>query len=111
VTFPDQDALNAHVRKMLQRLGTDRKSYVQQMRRFALCAQTLVQPRGDINAALGSFTDAELYGGIWLLLITDIFRSEGGRARFASEVVGLTEEEWKDVLRVTTMVSARYFGQ
>lgn len=109
--LPDRDAINAHVRKMLKRLGTDRKSYVERMRRFALCAQALVQPRGDINAALVPFTDAELYGGMWLLLIADIFRSEDDRARFASEVVGLNEDEWKDVLRITTMVSERYFGQ
>lgn len=66
---------------------------------------------GDINVALVSFTDAELYGGMWLLLMADIFRSEGDRARFANEVGGLNEEEWKDVLRITTMVSERYFGQ
>lgn len=111
MTFPERDAINAHVRKVLKRLGTDRKSYVERMRRFARCAETLVQPRGDINAALAFFTDAELYGGMWLLLIADVFRSEGVRARFASEVVGMTEEEWQDVLRVTTMVSERYFGQ
>lgn len=108
---PDQDALTAHVRKTLKRLGTDRKTYVQRMRRFALCAQTLVQPRGDISVALQHFSDAELYGGMWLLLIADVFRSDEQRARFANEVVGLSEEEWADVLRVTTMVSTRYFGQ
>lgn len=111
MTLPDRDAVNGHVRKMLKRLGTDRKSYAERMRRFALCAQTLVQPRGDINVALVPFTDAELYGGMWLLLIADIFRSEGDRARFANEVVGLNDGEWKDVLRVTTMVAQKYFGQ
>lgn len=111
MTFPDRDAVDAHVRKVLKRLGTDRKSYVERMRRFALCAQTLVQPRGDINIALVSFTDAELYGGMWLLLIADVFRDDDQRARFASEVVSLNEEEWADVLRITTMVSERYFGQ
>jgi hypothetical protein len=38
-------------------------------------------------------------------------RSEGDRARFANEVVGLDEEEWKDVLRVTTIFSERCFGE
>jgi hypothetical protein len=48
---------------------------------------------------------------MWLLLIADVFQTEDGQARFASEVVGLNEEEWRDVLRVTTMVAERYFGQ
>lgn len=56
-------------------------------------------------------TLGELYGGMWLLLIADVFRSDEQRARFASEVLGLNEEEWADVLRVTTMVSTKYFGQ
>jgi hypothetical protein len=57
MTFPDQDALNAHVRKMLQRLGTERKSYVERMRRFAVCAQTLVQPRGGVREVLRPMND------------------------------------------------------
>ncbi len=59
---------------------------------------------------ISGISPAELYGALWLIIIADTFRDQGDRARFASEVLEVTEEEWKDILRVTSLVSERYFG-
>jgi hypothetical protein len=45
-----------------------------------------------------------------LLLLLDVYRYEAEGARFATEVVQLTKEEWEDVLRITLVVSEKYFG-
>lgn len=109
----DTERLDAHVTSMLRRLGTTRREYVHRMRRFARAAEILLKPRGAVLAMadrMNGITPAELYGGLWLLLISDTFRDEGGRARFAAEVLEITEDEWKDILRITSLVSERYFG-
>jgi hypothetical protein len=109
----DPERLDAHVTSMLRRLGTSRREYVHRMRRFARAAEILLKPRGAVFAMadpIGGITSAELYGGMWLLLIADLFRDEGHRARFANEVLEITEDEWKDILRITSLVSERYFG-
>ena len=109
----DPERLDAHVTSMLRRLGTSRKEYVHRMRRFARAAEVLLKPRGAVYAMadpISGITSAELYGALWLLLIADTFRDDGDRARFASEVLEITEDEWKDILRVTSLVSERYFG-
>lgn len=109
----DPERLDAHVTAMLRRLGTSRREYVLRMRRFARAAEILLKPRGAVFAMadpISGVTAAELYGGLWLLLIADTFRDEGHRARFANEVLKLTEDEWRDVLRITSLVADRYFG-
>jgi hypothetical protein len=109
----DLEQLDAHVTSMLKRLGTSRREYVQRMRRFTRAAEILLKPRGAVFAMadpVNGITAAELYGGLWLLLIADLFRDEGHRARLAYEVLEITEDEWKDILRITTLVSERYFG-
>lgn len=109
----DPERLDAHVTAMLRRLGTTRREYVHRMRRFARAAEILLKPRGAVFAMadpMNGITAAELYGGLWLLLIADTFRDEGDRARFAAEVLEITEGEWKDILRITSLVSERYFG-
>jgi hypothetical protein len=115
VTFDayDPERLDAHVTSMLRRLGTSRKEYVHRIRRFARAAEILLKPRGAVYAMadpISGITPAELYGALWLLLIADTFRDDRDRARFASEVLKITENEWKDILRVTSLVSERYFG-
>lgn len=107
------ERIDAHVTSMLRRLGTSRKEYVQRMRRFARAAEVLLKPRGAVYAMadpISGITPAELYGALWLLLIADTFRDDGDRARFASDVFEITEDEWKDILRITSLVSERYFG-
>ena len=109
----DPERLDAHVTSMLQRLGTSRKQYVHRMRRFARAAEVLLKPRGAVYAMadpISGISAAELYGALWLLLIADTFRDDGDRARFASEVLQISEDEWKDILRITSLVSERYFG-
>lgn len=109
----DPERLDAHVTSMLRRLGKSRKEYVHRIRRFARAAEVLLKPSGALYAMadpISGITAAELYGALWLLLIADTFRNDGDRARFASEVLELTEDEWKDILRVTSLVSERYFG-
>lgn len=109
----DPERLDAHVTSMLRRLGTSRKEYAHRIRRFARAAEILLKPRGAVSAManpINSITPAELYGALWLLLIADTFRDDGDRARFASEVLEITEDEWKDILRITSLVSERYFG-
>jgi hypothetical protein len=109
----DPERLDAHVTAMLRRLGTSRKEYVHRIRRFARAAEVFLKPCGAVYAMadpISGITPAELYGGLWLLLIADTFRNDGDRARFASEVLKITEDEWKDILRVTTLLSERYFG-
>lgn len=109
----DPERLDEHVTSMLRRLGTSRKEYVHRMRRFARAAEVLLKPRGAVYAMadpISGITPAELYGALWLLLIADTFRDDGDRARFASEVLEITEDEWKDILRITSLVSERYFG-
>lgn len=109
----DPERLDAHVTSMLRRLGTSRREYVQRMRRFTRAAEILLKPRGAVFAMadpINGITAAELYGGLWLLLIADLFRDDGHRARFANEVLEITEAEWKDILRITSLVSERYFG-
>ncbi len=109
----DPERLDAHITSMLRRLGMSRREYVHRMRRFARAAEVLLKPRGAVYAMVDSISGispAELYGGLWLLLIADTFRDDGDRARFASEVLKITEDEWKDILRITSLVSERYFG-
>lgn len=83
------------------------------IRRFARGAEILLKPRGAVYAMtdpISGISAAELYGALWLLLIADTFQYDGDRARFASEVLEITEDEWKDILRITSLMSERYFG-
>jgi hypothetical protein len=109
----DPERLDAHVTSMLRRLGMSRKEYVQRMRRFARAAEVLLKPRGAVYAMadqISGITPAELYGALWLLLIADTSGDDGDRAWFASEVLEITEDEWNVILRITSLVSERYFG-
>jgi len=109
----DPEVIDEHVTAMLRRLKSSRRDYVHRLRRFGRAAEVLLKPRGAvflIGHPETGLTAAEVYGGLWLILISDVFRDEDQRAAFARDALVITDEEWQDVLRLTTLLSERYFG-
>jgi DNA-binding Lrp family transcriptional regulator len=108
-----EERIHARIREIAERLHVSRPELLGRLRRFVRVAEILLKPHRDarpLAIALGSYTEAEFYGALWLLLILDVYRDDPEGARFATEVVQLTKEEWEDVLRLTLLISEKYFG-
>jgi len=105
--------IDARIREIAERLGITRHALIHRIRRFTQAAEIFLKPHrnvSDIAVELTSYTEAEFYGALWLLLIGDLFRNEPEGARFAAEVIDLGEKDCKDLLRITLIVSEKYFG-
>jgi hypothetical protein len=105
--------INTRIREIAGRLDATGPQLLRRLHRFVQVAEIFLKPRRNaisLGTALRSYTPAEFYGALWLLLILDVYRDEPEGARFATEVIQLTKEEWQDVLRITLLVSEKYFG-
>src|SRR6185295_3320168 len=79
----DPEVIDEHVTAMLRRLKSSRRDYVHRLRRFGRAAEVLLKPRGAVfltGHPETGLTAAEVYGGLWLILISDVFRDEDQRA-------------------------------
>ena len=105
--------VDARMKEVAARLRMNGPALIRRIQRFARAAEVLLKPHRnatDIGLALSAYSQAEFYGGLWLVLIGDLFRDESEGARFAAEVIDLSEADCKALMRITLVVSEKYFG-
>lgn len=108
----DLAELESHVRAAIKRSGIKRKTFVARMNRFTDVAGRLLDPRISFLSLMMSsgITTSDFYGAMWMLLVADTFRDEGGRGGLAGDFFQFTEEEIALLDRVWRLLHDRYFG-
>ena len=105
--------IDTRMKEIAARLKISGPTLIRRIRRFAQAAEVLLKPHRNathMGLALAAYSQAEFYGGLWLVLIGDLFRDEADRARFAADVIDLEEADCKELIRLALVVSEKYFG-
>ena len=103
--------IESHVRAAIKRSGIKRKTIVTRMTRFTDVAGRLLDPRISFLSVISAgVTTSDFYGAMWMLLVADTFRDDGGRSGVAGDFFQFTEEEVALLDRVWRLLHDRYFG-
>lgn len=106
------DTIDAHIRAALQRSRLPRKAYRARVRRIARAAQLLIggKPVADLLDPVDGVTTSELYGGLFMLLVADVFRDAPEGSGIVGAFLDFTVEDWRKVDFVFRLLHERYFG-
>ena len=110
----DSREVDAHIRAAIKRSGMKPREYVRRVKRYGEAASLLL---GGMSAAMlgdrkaGGLTQSEFYGGLWMLLVADLFRDHEDRSGgMMVSFLDLSAEEFEDLAKVFNIVAERYYG-
>ena len=106
------DAIDAHVRAALKRSGLPKKAYRARVRRMARAAELLISGRSVVSILdpVAGVTQSEFYGGLWMLLVADLFRDAPEGSGIVGAFLNFTSDDWRRVDAVLRLLHERYFG-
>jgi predicted RNase H-like HicB family nuclease len=114
VMMLDSREVDAHIRAAIRRSGMKPGEYMRRVKRYAEATRLIL---GGMSVAMlgdskgGGLTQGEFYGGLWMLLIADLFRDhKAGEGGMMVSFLDLSAEEFEDLARIFNIVGERYYG-
>ncbi|HVE70637.1 MAG TPA: hypothetical protein VNI54_04650 [Thermoanaerobaculia bacterium] len=106
------DAIDAHIHAALERSGLPTKTYKQRVRRMARAADLLISGKSvaSVLDPISGITTSELYGGLWMLLVADLFRDAPEGSGIFGAYLNFTADDWRQLDAVFRLLHERYFG-
>jgi hypothetical protein len=106
------DAIDAHIRAAMQRAKLPKKVYEARVQRMARAAQLLMKGKSVayLRDPMYGVTTSELYGGLWMLLVADLFRDAPEGSGIAGAFLDFTVEDWRKLDAIFRLLHERYFG-